>query len=164
MLSYHGRRVGGAEAAVLARVICPNCSNAYSPPLGGPERCPRCGYVQGQTAPTPAAAYVPAAGAAGAFTLAPPVAEPATAPVQLQTTNGLSIASMVLGICAIPLFFIGFILAPLALIFGFIGYNQARKRGQRGAGMAVTGIVLGSLYILGALFFFFTSYSIFGRY
>ena len=50
--------------------------------------------------------------------------------------NGMSIAALVLGIlCCIP---------GAGLVFGLIGLNQTKKRGERGRGMAVAGIVLSS--------------------
>lgn len=55
-----------------------------------------------------------------------------------RTTNGLAIASMVLGILWV--YWIGSI---LALIFGYIARKQIRERNQSGNGMAVAGIVLG---------------------
>jgi len=55
-----------------------------------------------------------------------------------QRTNGLAIASMVLGI--LWLYWIGSI---LALVFGYIAKNQIRQRGESGGGMATAGIVLG---------------------
>ncbi|MGB8198045.1 MAG: DUF4190 domain-containing protein [Acidimicrobiales bacterium] len=58
--------------------------------------------------------------------------------IQTQSTNGLAIASMVLGI--VWVWWIGSI---LALIFGFVARRQIRERGQRGDGMAIAGIVLG---------------------
>jgi hypothetical protein len=57
---------------------------------------------------------------------------------QTQSTNGLAIASMVLGI--VWVWWIGSI---LALIFGFVARKQIRARGQKGDGMAIAGIVLG---------------------
>jgi hypothetical protein len=56
----------------------------------------------------------------------------------VQRTNGMAIASMVLGILWI--YWIGSI---LALIFGYIAKNQIRERGEAGSGMATAGIVLG---------------------
>ncbi|MDQ3431269.1 MAG: DUF4190 domain-containing protein [Actinomycetota bacterium] len=53
-------------------------------------------------------------------------------------TNGMAIASMVLGILWI--YWVGSI---LALIFGYIARRQIRERGEGGDGMAVAGIVLG---------------------
>jgi hypothetical protein len=58
--------------------------------------------------------------------------------VQQPGTNGLAIASMVLGILWI--YWIGSI---LALIFGYVARSQIRQRGQSGDGMAIAGIVLG---------------------
>ena len=55
-----------------------------------------------------------------------------------QRTNGLAIASMVLGI--LWMYWIGSI---LALVFGYIAKNQIRERGEGGGGMATAGIVLG---------------------
>jgi hypothetical protein len=55
-----------------------------------------------------------------------------------RTTNGLAIASMVLGI--VWVYWIGSI---LALVFGYVARSQIRQRGQGGDGMAIAGIVLG---------------------
>lgn len=57
-----------------------------------------------------------------------------------QRTNGMAIASMVLGI--VWVYWIGSI---LALIFGYVARRQIRDSGglQKGAGMAMAGIVLG---------------------
>jgi hypothetical protein len=62
---------------------------------------------------------------------------PATTP---RTTNGLAIASMVLGI--VWVYWIGSI---LALIFGYIAKGQINQSAGRqgGKGMAIAGIVLG---------------------
>lgn len=53
-------------------------------------------------------------------------------------TNGMAVASMVLGI--LWLYWIG---SVLALVFGYIARNQIRERGEGGGGMATAGIVLG---------------------
>jgi len=53
-------------------------------------------------------------------------------------TNGLAIASMVLGI--VWIYWIGSI---LALIFGYVARKQIRERHESGGGMATAGIVLG---------------------
>ena len=68
---------------------------------------------------------------------------PGYSPVYLATsnkTNGLAIASMVLGI--IWLYWLG---SVLALIFGLVARRQIRDSGgaQSGDGMAIAGIVLG---------------------
>lgn len=63
-------------------------------------------------------------------------------------TNGLAIASLVLGI--VWLYWIG---SLLAVIFGYIARNQIRDQNQSGDGLAVAGIVLGyvGLVVLGLL-------------
>jgi hypothetical protein len=65
---------------------------------------------------------------------------PYGAPAVQATTNGLAIASMVLGI--LWLYWIGSI---LALVFGYVAKGQIdRSAGrQTGRGMAIAGIVLG---------------------
>ena len=55
-----------------------------------------------------------------------------------QRTNGMAIASMVLGI--LWLYWIGSI---LALVFGYVAKKQISERGEAGGGMATAGIVLG---------------------
>ncbi|MCZ2827440.1 DUF4190 domain-containing protein [Modestobacter sp. VKM Ac-2986] len=55
-----------------------------------------------------------------------------------QRTNGMAIASMVLGI--LWLYWIG---SVLALVFGYVAKRQIRERGESGGGMATAGIVLG---------------------
>ena len=67
-----------------------------------------------------------------------------------QTTNGLAIASMVLGIVGVVLFFFLAIPAILALIFGLVAMSQINRSGgvQAGRGMAIAGITLGALEIL----------------
>lgn len=55
-----------------------------------------------------------------------------------RPTNGMAVASMVLGI--LWLYWVG---SVLALIFGYIARRQIRERGESGDGMAIAGIVLG---------------------
>jgi hypothetical protein len=70
---------------------------------------------------------------------------PASAP---RTTSGWAVASF---ICAL----LGIFLIPLlpAFIFGIVGYQQIEKQPQRykGKWMAIVGIVIGSLALLGLL-------------
>jgi hypothetical protein len=72
-------------------------------------------------------------------------------PGQAPRTNGLAIASLVLGIVGL-LFFVFIVPPVLALIFGLVSHGQIRRSGgaQAGSGMAIAGIVLG---IVGALLF-----------
>jgi len=67
-----------------------------------------------------------------------------------QYSNGIGIAAMVLGIIAVVLFwFVGvsWILALLAVIFGGVGISKANRGEANNKGMAVAGIVCGSLVI-----------------
>ncbi len=63
-------------------------------------------------------------------------------------TNGMSIASMVLGILSIPCCSI-VVPAVLALVFGFVGINQIKNdQSQKGRRMAIAGIALGAASIV----------------
>lgn len=64
--------------------------------------------------------------------------------------NGLGTAGGVLGIVGAVLFWfpgVNLVLAVLALVFGLIGLSRGRREGLA-TGMAITGVVLGSLGIL----------------
>jgi len=68
-------------------------------------------------------------------------------------TNGFSVAALVLGIAGIwPLFGVG---SVLGLIFGLVGLSQIkRSQGtQSGKGMAIAGIILGSIGLLLVIIF-----------
>ena len=79
-------------------------------------------------------------------------------------TNGLAVASLVLGIVGAALFWTlvgGFVLGLLATIFGAIGLSKAR-RGAPNKGMATAGLVLGILTLLASLFILSTAVVSFG--
>lgn len=61
----------------------------------------------------------------------PPVSRP---------TNGLAIATLVLGIC-------GFAIIPV--IMGHIALKQIRERGDGGYGLAIAGLILGYIALAG---------------
>ncbi len=61
-------------------------------------------------------------------------------PPQQQGTNGLSIAGLVLA----------FIIAPVGFILSIIGLVQAGKRGQKGKGLALAGIIVSLLLMIGS--------------
>lgn len=112
--------------------------------------CPRCGYAlpgTGAGSPSLGAPVFSRAGTAAPVPLiAPPGPESLGPPVARKGSNGLCVASMVLGIIGIiPL--VGFVLGLLALILGVVGVSQANKRGEPGKGMGITGIVLGSISV-----------------
>lgn len=100
------------------------------------------GYAQPQGYGQAQAYGQPPYGQAGGYTYG-------YAPGQ-QFSNGIGIAAMVLGIIAVVLFwFIGvsWILALLAVIFGGVGISKANRGEANNKGMAVAGIVCGSLVI-----------------
>lgn len=77
-----------------------------------------------------------------------------TAPVVTTKKNGLAIASLVVGIVSlIPVISLGNIFGLLegiiAVILGFIGASQIKKLSQGGKGIAVAGIILGFVGIVG---------------
>ena len=108
---------------------------------------------EGTTSRLPEPAPPPAQSAYGgpAYGYPPPAYPP---PIAAPKTNGLAIASLVLGI--LWLYWVGSI---LALIFGMIAKSQIDQSGgmQQGRGMAIAGIVLGwvgiGFLILFVLFF-----------
>ena len=69
-------------------------------------------------------------------------------PVQ-QKTHGLAIASLVLG-CLVLIPLLGIIFSLLALIFGIIAISAISKNKEtyKGSGLAISGIVLGSIGII----------------
>jgi hypothetical protein len=119
---------------------CTHCGAAITP---GAKFCPACG----KAVPPEPISGMPVPGGQAAAGM--PGFLPAPAPQNLsgapavpmqRSTNGLAIASMVLGI--VWIYWIGSI---LALIFGYIAKGQInRSQGrQTGRGMAIAGIVLG---------------------
>jgi hypothetical protein len=61
-----------------------------------------------------------------------------------QRTNGFAVASLILGLLGISL---------LAIIFGHVAISQIRRSGERGSGLAVTGLVFGYLWIVGSVIY-----------
>lgn len=62
-------------------------------------------------------------------------------------TNGFAITALVTGILGCTWF--------LGVIFGIIALNQIRRNGDRGRGMAIAGIVVGCLWVVGSLIGYF---------
>lgn len=78
----------------------------------------------------------------------------------IETKNhGLAIASLVLGIIAIPTFYIGigFLFSLLAIIFGAIAKGKIKSSGgfYTGKGMAIAGIILGIIPLVLLVFALF---------
>lgn len=60
------------------------------------------------------------------------------------TTNGLAVASVVLSIL-----WLGGIGTVLGIVFGHVSRSQIKKRPQRGAGIALAGLIIGYLGLIG---------------
>jgi uncharacterized membrane protein YvbJ len=100
------------------------CSQCGKKNPAGAKFCSKCGAALVQTA----AAARPAK----------------TAAVEGTRTSGFAIAALVLGILGVSV---------LAIIFGAIGINQTGKDPNlKGRGMAVAGLVLGILWLIGVVF------------
>lgn len=122
------------------KVFCPTCGYANESGLGTGITCTSCGA----TFNTPSAAPVetPIAPLAPAPQQIPPIKYTPPGSVPLYP---LAIASLVLGIlCCIPFSGVG------AIATGFISLNAiANSNGRyRGREFALTGIVLGSIYVV----------------
>lgn len=87
------------------------------------------GTAVGMPAPIAAAPIVPSpmspSGAPGSM-------------AQVQRTNGFAIAALVLGIIGGSI---------LAIVFGHVARSQIRTSGEKGAGMATAGLVLGYIWL-----------------
>jgi Domain of unknown function (DUF4190)/zinc-ribbon domain len=116
-------------AVPLGAAAAPGAPRGFAVPVSAPLT-----YPTGPTDPfAPPASYPPGyppGYAPSGYGYLPQPATPAT--------NGMAIASMVLGI--VWVYWIGSI---LALIFGYIALNQIKRTGQNGRAMAIAGIVLG---------------------
>ncbi|PRH80738.1 hypothetical protein C6N75_02605 [Streptomyces solincola] len=79
-------------------------------------------------------------------------------------SNGMGITAMVLGIVAVVMFCawgLGVLLGILALIFGIIGRNKAKRGEANNGGMALAGVILGSVAIAaGAAFLAFLVWAV----
>jgi hypothetical protein len=63
-----------------------------------------------------------------------------------STGNGLAIAALVLGCCSVFFFWLYGIVPVLAIIFGGVSINQAKKLNRKPSGMAVAGLTLGIIF------------------
>ncbi|HEX9816425.1 MAG TPA: DUF4190 domain-containing protein [Candidatus Thermoplasmatota archaeon] len=137
----------------MSRVICPNCGRAYQAQGASPD-CPRCHYRSGGPSYAPATStQTRTAVVASTYSLPTDPAPFAPSPPRQQrsqATNGMAVASLVLGIIGLILWPVAFI----ALTLGIVGKVQTNKTGQPGGGLAVAGIVLGTLVIIIGIFIF----------
>jgi hypothetical protein len=77
-------------------------------------------------------------------------------PFQPPPNNKLAITALICGCAQFVLWFLvlvpGFLAAVAALVCGLAALKQVRERNETGRGMAIAGIILGGLGILGGLF------------
>ncbi|TCK21646.1 DUF4190 domain-containing protein [Pseudonocardia endophytica] len=124
--SYSGYREG-VHGEPVPESAWQDPSTQQYPAAPYPQQYPAAPYPQGYQQPP--GQYPPYGGQYPApYPYAPPY----------RPTNGMAVASLVLGILWI--YWIGSI---LALIFGYLARQQIRERGEGGDGLAVAGIVLG---------------------
>ncbi len=126
---------------------CPHCG--YSAP-GAPQECPACGQFVGPAANPPAPGDNPYAAPTTASAPAPAAYGYAyPRPITLPT-SGKAIASMVIGICSIVFYFLGFILGPLAIGLWASARSDFKQLPPlyKGQGLATAGLVTG---IIGSL-------------
>jgi hypothetical protein len=125
---------------------CPHCG--YSDP-GAWQECPSCGQYAGPEANAAPPGHNPYAAPTAAS--APPTAYGyAYPPPAMLPTSGKAIAAMVIGICSIVLYFLGFILGPLAIGLWASARNDFKQipPSYKGQGLATAGLVTG---IIGTL-------------
>jgi Domain of unknown function (DUF4190) len=69
-------------------------------------------------------------------------------------TSGFGVASLTLGILSVifwPLGYFAFVFGATALVFGIIGISRANRGMVSGRGLAIAGVVLGSVGLVFAL-------------
>lgn len=64
-----------------------------------------------------------------------------------ERTNGMAVASLVLGIVGLLISLFG-VLPILAIVFGAVGRRQIDQGGGRGRGMATAGLILGVIGLI----------------
>ncbi|KAA8890534.1 DUF4190 domain-containing protein [Nocardia colli] len=78
--------------------------------------------------------------------------------------KGLAITALVLGIIALLSFWTlvgGYLFGAFAVIFGIVALVKTRSGRAGGAGMAITGLILGALGLIGAIVVTVVGYSFF---
>ncbi|WP_018654206.1 DUF4190 domain-containing protein [Actinomadura flavalba] len=75
-------------------------------------------------------------------------------PPVVARNNGMAVTSLVLGIASFLCF--GFLIIPqaLAVIFGHVALGQIKRTREAGSGMAVAGLILGYLCLVGWILYF----------
>ena len=140
---------GAAESPLSAddpqsAPIPPGPTQQQSPPNGPQPESPYGAQAQppyGQ-GPGPQWQYGPQYGAAPGYP--PPYYYGYGYPQPQSGTNGMAIAAMVCGICG----FLCLIPGLVGIVLGIVSLPQIKRSGQGGRGMAIAGIVMGTLWIV----------------
>ena len=137
---------GGAPPTISTPVISgPGpAPGSYPPASFPPASFPPGSYPPG---PYPPAPPYPGQAPGGGYQ-SPPVpgywSPPAPGFVPVTRTNGLAIASLVLGV--LWLFWLG---SLVGLVLGLVALKQIKNRNQGGRGIAIAGVVLSVLWLVG---------------
>lgn len=113
--------------------ICATCGTPATSAWA--KFCVKCGAALPALEPAPVA--VPA------YAYAPYV-------VRERRNAGVAVASMIFGIAAFVMYFVGIVLAPVAIVCGIIGRHKVDDdpAAFKGRGMATAGVVLGFVYMI----------------
>lgn len=81
---------------------------------------------------------------------APPYPQAFMAGASPAARPGVAVAALVLGICSMVVFPLAIVFGPLAIVYGVKAQGRIRRSppGTPGQGMALTGIILGSIGIM----------------
>ncbi|MBM7441694.1 DUF4190 domain-containing protein [Streptomyces sp. HB132] len=143
---------GPQQPPVPAPPVGPNGPGQHGYPSAPAAPSAAYGYPSAPAAPSAAYGYPGYPGYGG---------QPPWGPAP---TNGLGTAAMVLGIIAVVgfcMYGLGVILGVLALIFGIVGRGRARRGEATNGGMALAGIILGSVgIVISAVFLGFVIWAI----
>ncbi|MBV8862155.1 MAG: DUF4190 domain-containing protein [Mycobacterium sp.] len=127
-------------------------SDRHENPYGAPPTAPS--YPNPYQGAPPPGGYPPPGGAQPQSGYPPPQPYSGYPPPQSGYKNGLGIASLVLAILGVLSFwtvFGGIILGLLALVLGFLGAVRANRGEATNRGVAIAGIVLGLLAVIGGV-------------
>ncbi len=118
----------------------PPYGSTDGPAYGSPTP-PSYGPPYGTTAPPPYGSYAPSP-----YGPPPGGAYPPPYPYTAQGSNGLAVASMIVGIVSLVMCAF-FVPAVVGLVLGIVALNQA-KNGRSGRGMAIAGVVTSAVSLL----------------
>jgi hypothetical protein len=140
-----GAAPGGYPSAAPASGGYPGGAAPGAHPGAAPGAYPPGGFPPaGQAPPGPSPSAPPLPGQAPGGYQSPPVPGYWLQPV--TRTNGLAIASLVLGIL-----WLAWLGSLVGLVLGLVALKQIKNRNQGGRGIAIAGVVLSALWLLGLL-------------